>query len=240
MGVAVITSTSVGRSSLALQLHALMHAEAMLFVHDAKPRSRNATSSENSAWVPTRISISPCASAFSVSSRVRARVRGPSAAPCECPRPSPTAQARHMLAHQDFRRRHQRALQCPLRPRASSASNATMVLPDPTSPCSSRNMRVGLRHVRFDFAKRCDLRLGQREGQGGNRFGFEFARAFDARVLWVRAIARGSAAAPIGWQAIRHRPGASEPASSVPDRHRIAVHAPPAARHEMTASLRFS
>ena len=35
MGVAVITSTSAGRA-LALQLHALMHAEAVLFVHHRK------------------------------------------------------------------------------------------------------------------------------------------------------------------------------------------------------------
>ena len=47
------------------------------------------------------------------------------------------------------------------------ASSATTVLPEPTSPCSSRSMRVGPGEVGLDLGQRAVLRCGQRVGQGG-------------------------------------------------------------------------
>ena len=48
---------------------------------------------------------------------------------------------------------------------AAAASSATTVLPEPTSPCSSRNMRCGQREVGDDVVDRLLLRMGQRIGQ---------------------------------------------------------------------------
>ena len=84
-----------------------------------------------------------------------------------------------MLAHQKLRRRHQRALRARFDGIEHAPACATMVLPAPTSPCSSRSMRVGRRHVGFDFGQRGFLRVGQREGQGRQHLRFQMAVAFD-------------------------------------------------------------
>ena len=85
-----------------------------------------------------------------------------------------------------------------------------MVLPEPTSPCSSRSMRLSEAMSCFDFGQRLQLRIGKRKGQGGDGFAPSAPRAGDAPGLWYRAAGRGSAAAPAGWPATRHRPGAGE------------------------------
>ena len=49
----------------------------------------------------------------------------------------------------------------------SSAVSATTVLPEPTSPCSSRCIGAGARHVARDLVDRALLVVGQRERQRG-------------------------------------------------------------------------
>ena len=48
----------------------------------------------------------------------------------------------------------------------AAASSATTVLPEPTSPCSSRSMRSRLREIGVDVVDRARLRRRERIGQG--------------------------------------------------------------------------
>ncbi len=50
---------------------------------------------------------------------------------------------------------------------SAMASSATSVLPEPTSPCSSRSMLGGRGEVGADLGQRAVLGGGEREGQGG-------------------------------------------------------------------------
>jgi hypothetical protein len=47
------------------------------------------------------------------------------------------------------------------------ANQATMVFPDPTSPCNSRCNRLGLRHIGFDLGQRAALCAGKLERATG-------------------------------------------------------------------------
>ena len=62
----------------------------------------------------------------------------------------------------------------------SSASIATTVLPEPTSPCSSRSMRWSLAMSASISAITSCLRIGQGEGQRGDCLGLAHAVALDA------------------------------------------------------------
>ena len=119
-----------------------------------------------------------------------------------------------MLAHQNFGRRHQRALRARFH-RAQQASSATTVLPEPTSPCSSRSMRLS-RPCRLRFRpSACSCASVRAKGRAAMRFGLQHARRRRcARPLRAAHAARGSAAAPAGWPAARHRPAAGAPAWS--------------------------
>ena len=81
-----------------------------------------------------------------------------------------------------------------------------MVLPEPTSPCSSRSMRLRRGEIGADLAERPRLRAGQAEGQGGERSSSAMRPSLDvARGPARRACARAPSAARAGWRAIRHR-----------------------------------
>ena len=114
-----------------------------------------------------------------------------------------------MLPRQNFGRHHQGALR-PASTAAASASNATTVLPDPTSPCSSRSMRSGRGHVAAGFpqwpasARWSGCRAGRAMILSRKRPSPGKLRA--RRPLHV---GRAPGSAPAGWPAVRHRRAAS-------------------------------
>ena len=98
--------------------------------------------------------MSPRASRASVR-----RARAPRSRPVSSATRMPAASASgamvlEVLAREDFGRRHQRRLPAGLDHGRGMASSATTVLPEPTSPCSSRSMRSGLARSRDDLGDR--------------------------------------------------------------------------------------
>ena len=59
-----------------------------------------------------------------------------------------------------------------------AANAATRVLPQPTSPCTKRNIGFGSRKSAFDFQQHALLRGGHGIGQRGEKAGFQNARRF--------------------------------------------------------------
>jgi hypothetical protein len=103
----------------------------------------NCTWSWITAWVPITSAASPLATSSSISARsflrwlpVSHATRRPRGASSGSSQP---ISLRKVLLRQDLGRRHQRALPARV-DRDAAASAATMVLPEPTSPCSSRCM----------------------------------------------------------------------------------------------------
>ncbi len=93
------------------------------------------------------------------------------------------------------------------------ASSATTVLPEPTSPCSRRSMRLSDGEVGADLGERPRLRAGEREGQGGARSSSRAGRRRRccAPAAAASGCARGRARA--ARRGARHRRGAAAPGS---------------------------
>ena len=126
---------------LGVERGALADAEAVLLVDDAdrEPR-RSATSGSISAWVPTTRPSSPLAEP---AERLAApRRRGRAGEQRERDRPRSTGEQRGRGSPRAARRASRSAPSAPPgarpRPRAASRRAATTVLPEPTSPISSR------------------------------------------------------------------------------------------------------
>ena len=130
MGVAVITRTSAGRSPC-LELHPLMHAEAMLFVEHGEPQIRKRKSSGRSHACRPRVD-QPL---FERSERGRSRSAAlASGEDASCtPAALAIAPAPQVLPRKNLRRRHERALAARF-DRIEQRIIATTVLPEPTSP----------------------------------------------------------------------------------------------------------
>ena len=189
----------------AAQQQALVDAETVLLVDHRQRRGRGKRPrSWNSAWVPTTIGIDPSASAAQQS------------CPFACPSPPPVSSATGtgakprqramVLLRQHLGRRHQRRLRARPPPRAACASSATSVLPEPTSPCSSRSIRRGAaRSASISAsARRCEAVSGW--PKRGQRLGAQAAIARPAPVPAARAPGRAPPPARPGRPAVRHRP----------------------------------
>ena len=119
------------------------------------------------AWVPTAICVSPEASRSARLPRAPAPLRAEavtSSTRYGVAREQP-AEGQEVLLGQDLGGGHERGLVAVLHARPPSASSATIVLPEPTSPCTSRFIGCGALHVVGDLAQHALLRLGQAEGQ---------------------------------------------------------------------------
>ena len=110
------------------------------------------------------MSISPAARRSSVSRRARPRVSRPvSSASLK-----PAASAKRRMRSKCWRARISvGAISAACRPASTTlamASSATIVLPEPTSPCSSRSMRLSEREIGADFGERASSarRSGER------------------------------------------------------------------------------
>ena len=156
----------IDRRALGPQLHPLRHAEAVLFVHHRQPQvlERHILLKDRmGADQDRRSAPSPGPPA---SSPGRPPGRGPSAVPAAPPPPGPAGASPSKC----WRARISvGAIITPCPPASTAISrawNATSVLPDPTSPCKSRFIRKGCRHVGRDLGHRADLRAGGRDRAG--------------------------------------------------------------------------
>ena len=102
-------------------------------------RRANSMPSWNSACVPTTRRISPAAIAASALRRVRAGWPPDSSATGLAERGEPVAEVAPVLLGEQLGRRHERRLRTAARG-ARRGQAATTVLPQPTSPCSSRTI----------------------------------------------------------------------------------------------------
>ena len=181
IGVAVITSRSA-RSPFAPRSMRWRTPKRCCSSTTARRRSRKATSFWKSAWVPTRMSISPAASAAS-----RAARSAPLSRPVRMSSRTPAASASGCSDRRCWRARISvgaiSAAWPPASTAASMARSATTVLPAPTSPCSSRFIRFGRAHVGGDLRDAARLRAGQRVGQRGDHLRPEPAVAAGGEAL---------------------------------------------------------
>ena len=179
MGVAVITSTS-RRSALGLQLHALMHAEAVLLVHHRQAQIR-----ERDVLRKQRMGADQDVD-LARRQLGQGLVRGLRLFRARSGRPAARRPPRHRApatpdaGAPEFGRRHQRRLQAGFhraqhgQQRHDGLAGADIALQQP---------QHALRrcHVLFDFGQRLQLRIGQGEGQGGDGLGLQLAGAGDRR-----------------------------------------------------------
>ena len=143
------------------------------------PSRAKAIDSWNSACVPMTIWISPLAAASSALRRVRAG--------CE-----PVTSATGMPSGRNHRSKFFACCSasssvgaisaaCSPQPTArAAAAPATTVLPQPTSPCTSRTMGRSAREIAIDFGEHAPLRGGQRERQRFHEAAFERRRVREA------------------------------------------------------------
>ena len=142
----------------------------------ASARSRNATSSWNSAWVPTSRSMSPMASRSSVSLRSLAAVAAGEDGDADAGLFGERRDGGEMLAREDFGRRHQRGLPAGLdhgrgrEQRHHGLAGADVALQQPHH--AMRQRKVG-----DDVVDRADLRRRQRIGQRRDHLGAQQAFA---------------------------------------------------------------
>ena len=133
------------------------------------PRSRNSTSSWNSACVPTSRSSSPAASRARMSARSRAALAAGEDRDAQAGGLGERRDASRDAGAREFRSAPSGRPAGRPRPTVAAASSATTVLPEPTSPCSRRSMRSGLREVGVDLRDGARLRRRERIGQGARR-----------------------------------------------------------------------
>ena len=186
------------------------------------PRSANATSSWNSAWVPTASAISPARQARRAAPSRAAALVAPGQqrelhARCRAPAARCVAQ---MLARQDLGRRHAAPPGRRPRPRSAWRAAPPRVLPLPTSPCSRRSMRVSARHVGVDLGQRAaSAPAVRRKGRAASRLAAQPAVAGDAAARAGRRWrARTRRERQLVGQQLVDRPGAGAPAYRAPGR----------------------
>ena len=139
IGVAVMISTSVC-SPLAPRVRRWVTPNRCCSSITASARSRYSTASWNSAWVPTTIWIDPSLMPRSSRARSLPLIEPVSSATGSGTKP---ASACGSAAWPAPRSAPSARPACPASTARSIASSATSVLPDPTSPCSSRSIRRG-------------------------------------------------------------------------------------------------
>ena len=207
----------IGRPALALQLHALMHAETVLFVHHGQTQilerhifREQGVGADQDVDLAGRQLCQRLGTA-------RAFLAAGQACQPDAGGLRIRLQRGQMLAHQKLGRRHQCRLQARLhraqhgQQRHDSLAGTDIALQQPQHALLAR-------HVLFDLSQDLQLRIGQGKGQGGDGPGLEHAGAVDCAAPWVRADWRGSEAGPAGWPEARHRPAAGAPALPAQDR----------------------
>ena len=172
--------------AFALQLHALMHAETMLLVDDGETQI-----AERDIFREQRMRADKDVdlAARRVLPRMSSRGRAAFASRQQCHADAGGARQRfegvEMLAHQQFRRRHQRALRTRfdgIEQRQHGDDGFTRADIALQQPQHAR----GRRHIGFDFCQRGFLCIGQREGERFQHLCFQVSVAPD-RATFRRA-----------------------------------------------------
>ena len=128
---------------------------------------------------------SAAATAASALRRVRAGCEPVSRRHRDAERREPARQRARVLLRQQFGRRHQSHLRAAADARGAAAAAATTVLPQPTSPCTSRAIGVAQRQVgRSISSQHAPLRAGERKRQ-------------DLQQPWLQLRSRRAAAARV-------------------------------------------
>ena len=141
--------------ALAGQRQPLMHAEAVLLVDDRKCQiAKGDVVLEQRVGADHQIDIAGGERRQHLGAFAAALAAGQDGE-ADAGRGRERRDGGEMLPRQDFGRRHQRRLTAGLDD-VAAASSATTVLPEPTSPCSSRNMRCGCaRSATMSAVARC-------------------------------------------------------------------------------------
>ena len=163
IGVAVISSTS-GCRPLSASVPRCSTPKRCCSSITTSDSALKATSSCTRAWVPTMSCTSPAAT--SASSRRRpASPSRPVSSATRKPVPNSQPSSVRMCCSARISVGAISATWKPFSMATNAASEATMVLPDPTSPCSSRCIGQRPLQVGDDVAQRRALPLGQLERQ---------------------------------------------------------------------------
>ena len=166
IGVAVITSMSTA-SPLRASASRWCTPKRCCSSTTASARSWNATSSWNSAWVPTRRSISPLGEPLQRVGALAAALAAGEDGDADAGSLGKRRDRLEMLARQDFGRRHQRGLAAGLdhgrrgEQRDDGLAGADIALQQP-----HHALRAG--EIGDDVVDRALLGGGQRVGQGGD------------------------------------------------------------------------
>ena len=176
----------------------------------ARRRSRKATSRWKSAWVPTRIAISPAASAASLPAR-----SAPLSRPVRISSRTPAASASGASESRCWRARISvgaiSAAWPPASTAASMASSATSVLPDADVALQQPVHPQRRGHVGGDLRHRAGLGAGRGVGQRGEHLRRAAGRRRGWRSPWRASSGRGPARGSSGGRAARRRRAARGP-----------------------------
>ncbi len=162
--------------ALALQLHAVVHTEAMLLVNHCQREiaerdilGKQCMGADQNVDHPVFKRLQGLLARLSLFASGKNRQ-------AHTGRFRQRLERHHVLAREDFRRRHQRALRAAFH-RIQQCGHGDHRLARADIALQQPQHARWARHIRFDLADRLLLRSGEREGQGGERFGFQFASA---------------------------------------------------------------